>query len=152
MARCVMRIQLRWLGAVSLVCGACDSRGPATGAVPQAQSAGDPPELAARMTELNDCQSRLQETHATYPVQKMQAEGGPPILYVYYNLDERLIHNPFVEHVDGFNDQCELHANDAIGAVRGVLEPKPGAVLDAGDPRSLIDLFTDVCGLRVINN
>lgn len=147
-----MRHQLRIFAVATLAAASCNSSRAVTSGEPQAQSAGDPPALATRLVELNDCQSRLQETHATYPAQKMQAEGGPPILYVYYNLDERLIHNPFVEHVDGFNDECELHANDAIGAVRGVLEPKPGAVVDAGDPRSLVDLFTDVCGLRVINN
>jgi hypothetical protein len=115
-------------------------------------SSSTPGPLRERLIELNDCQSRLQETHATYPVQKIQAEGGTPILYGYYNLDEQFLHNPFTESTTGINDECELFTNDAIGSVRAVLEPKPGAVVDPSDPRSLIDIFTDVCGLRVINN
>jgi len=111
-----------------------------------------PGALRDRLSELNHCQSRLQETRATYPVQRIQGEGGTAILYAYYNLDDRMLDNPFVKPVEGFNDQCESFTNDAIGSVRAVLEPKPGAVVDPGDPNSLIDIFTDVCGLRVINN
>jgi hypothetical protein len=111
-----------------------------------------PAPLRERLLELNQCQSRLQDTHATYRTQRIQAEGDTPVLYAYYNLDQSGIENPFVTPVAGFNDQCEEFAGDAIGTVRAVLEPKPGAVVDPADPESLIDIFTDVCGLRVINN
>jgi len=40
----------------------------------------------------------------------------------------------------------------AIGAVRVVLEPKPGLPTDPTDPRAFIDVFTDISGLFVINN
>jgi hypothetical protein len=116
-------------------------------------TSGVPGALAARIGELNACQSRLQETRRTFPVQDIQAESeGSPILYAFYNLDESGITNTFTTHVPGQNNECTLPANNAIGTVRGVIEPKPGAIVDPNDPRSLIDIFTDVCGLIVINN
>ena len=39
-----------------------------------------------------------------------------------------------------------------IGAVRVVLEPKPGLPTDPNDVRAFIDVFTDISGLFVINN
>jgi len=39
-----------------------------------------------------------------------------------------------------------------IGAVRVVLEPKPGLPTDPNNPRAFIDIFTDISGLFVINN
>ena len=39
-----------------------------------------------------------------------------------------------------------------MGAVRVVLEPKPGLPTDPTDPRAFIDVFTDLSGLFVINN
>src|SRR4030095_10220428 len=47
---------------------------------------------------------------------------------------------------------CEPPVEGAIGTIRAVLEPKTGAVVDPADPRSLIDIFTDVCHVAVINN
>ena len=39
-----------------------------------------------------------------------------------------------------------------IGAVRLVVEPKPGLPTDPNDVRAFIDIFTDLSGLFVINN
>src|SRR2546428_11569644 len=39
-----------------------------------------------------------------------------------------------------------------IGAVRVVLEPKPGPPTDPNNPRAFIDIFTDISPLFVINN
>src|SRR2546428_6166822 len=39
-----------------------------------------------------------------------------------------------------------------IGAVRVVLEPKPGPPTDPNNPRAFIDVFTDISPLFVINN
>src|SRR5207247_9049897 len=39
-----------------------------------------------------------------------------------------------------------------IGAVRVVLEPKPGPPTDPNIPRAFIDIFTDISPLFVINN
>jgi hypothetical protein len=112
-----------------------------------------PTALQNRITELNACQSRLQQTKRTYPVQDIQAEAaGGAIMYAFYNIDSSGIDSPFTTKTAGTNDKCELPVNSAIGSVRAVLEPKPGAVVDANDPRSLVDIFTDVCGVIVINN
>src|SRR2546422_9624957 len=40
----------------------------------------------------------------------------------------------------------------AIGAVRVVLEPRPGPPTDPNNPRAFIDIFTDISPLFVINN
>jgi hypothetical protein len=39
-----------------------------------------------------------------------------------------------------------------VGAVRVVLEPKPGLPTDPNNPRAFIDVFTDISSLFVINN
>lgn len=39
-----------------------------------------------------------------------------------------------------------------VGAVRVVLEPKPGLPTDPNNPRAFNDVFTDISGLFVINN
>jgi hypothetical protein len=39
-----------------------------------------------------------------------------------------------------------------VGAVRVVLEPKPGLPTDPQNPRAFIDVFTDISPLFVINN
>ena len=39
-----------------------------------------------------------------------------------------------------------------VGAVRVVLEPKPGLPIDPTDPRAFNDVFTDISPLFVINN
>jgi hypothetical protein len=65
------------------------------------------------------------------------------------------------EYVVGVNQRGELYrfaANAAngqqrtIGAVRVVLEPKPGLPTDPEDVEAFIDIFTDISGLFVINN
>jgi hypothetical protein len=65
----------------------------------------------------------------------------------------------FTSRIPGINDQAmQTGANAAndglptIGAVRLVLEPKPGLPTDPNDPRAFIDIFTDHSGLFVINN
>lgn len=59
----------------------------------------------------------------------------------------------------GINDNAQQtaanQANCALptkGAVRLVVEPKPGLPTDPNDPRAFIEIFTDVSGLFVINN
>jgi hypothetical protein len=117
-----------------------------------AGSSAVPPPLASRLQELNSCKSRLHDTQATQSVQSIQGKDGPALLYGYYLIDQTGVSDPFTSKVQGFNEQCKLPANAAIGSIRAVLEAKPGAVVDATDPRSLVDIFTDVCGLLVINN
>lgn len=94
-----------------------------------------------------------------------EVEGGgrraKGLLFGYYLLDTtRFQPNVFTSIVPGINDNgvIQTGANFAngglstIGAVRVVLEPKPGLPTDPDDPRAFIDMFTDIAGLFVINN
>ena len=60
--------------------------------------------------------------------------------------------------IPGQNDQAQLTAFGGnggirtIGAVRCVLEPKPGLPTDPNNVRAFIDLFSDLSSLFVINN
>jgi len=80
-------------------------------------------------------------------------------LFQYYLLDTTGFEpNPFTFVIPGVNDTAMLTATGpicglpTIGAVRVVLEPKPGLPTDPNDVQAFIDIFTDVSGLFVINN
>jgi len=81
-------------------------------------------------------------------------------LFQYYLIDTTGFQpNIFTTKVPGINDQAmQTAANQANcalptkGAVRLVVEPKPGLPTDPNDPRAFIDVFTDVSNLFVINN
>lgn len=81
-------------------------------------------------------------------------------LVQYFLLDSSQFQpNIFPTIIPGINDGTRPTAANAangqlptIGAVRVVVEPKPGFPTDPNDPRALIDMFTDVSGLFVINN
>ena len=83
----------------------------------------------------------------------------PSQLFQYYLLDTTGFEpNPFTAIFAGLNDTAMLTATGpecglpTIGAVRVVLEPKPGLPTDPNDVRAFIDIFTDISGLFVINN
>src|SRR3989449_2596858 len=83
----------------------------------------------------------------------------PSQLFQYYLLDTAGFEpNPFTAIFPGVNDTAMLTATGpvcglpTIGAVRVVLEPKPGLPTDPNDVRAFIDIFTDISGLFVINN
>src|SRR5256712_5470822 len=83
----------------------------------------------------------------------------PSQLFQYYLLDTTGFEpNPFTSLFPGVNDTAMLTATGpvcglpTIGAVRVVLEPKPGLPTDPNDVRAFIDIFTDISGLFVINN
>jgi hypothetical protein len=86
-------------------------------------------------------------------------EPKPSRLFQYYLLDTTGFEpNPFTSLIPGVNDTAMLTATGAncglptIGAVRLVLEPKPGLPTDPNNVRAFSDVFTDVSGLFVINN
>src|SRR5262249_61014453 len=66
--------------------------------------------------------------------------------------------NVFTTTIPGINDGVAPTATGpngdlpTIGAIRLVVEPKPGLPTDPRDPGAFIDMFTDVSGLFVINN
>jgi hypothetical protein len=102
----------------------------------------------------------LAERPHTYLAMQAFAEADKPSqLFQYYLLDSRNFEpNVFSAVIPGQNDQAQLTAFGGngglptIGAVRVVLEPKPGLPTDPNDVRAFIDVFTDLSSLFVINN
>lgn len=96
----------------------------------------------------------------TYTPMRVFAEAQKPSrLFQYYLLDTRgFQRNVFTTQIVGINDGAVPTATGpngdlpTIGAVRVVLEPKPGLPTDPHNPRAFIDIFTDISGLFVINN
>ena len=83
----------------------------------------------------------------------------PSQLFQYYLLDTSGFEpNPFTAIFPGLNDTAMPTATGpvcglpTIGAVRVVVEPKPGLPTDPNDVEAFIDIFTDISGLFVINN
>jgi hypothetical protein len=97
--------------------------------------------------------------HSQLPTQAFAEADGASQLFQYYLLDTSGFQpNVFTTIFPGVNDHGQLTATGAncglptVGAVRVVLEPKPGLPTDPNDPRAFIDVFTDISGLFVINN
>lgn len=98
---------------------------------------------------------------STYSPARAFAEADKPSqLFQYYLLDtQRFQPNVFTAIIPGSNDHAiptganaANHQLPTIGAVRVVLEPKPGLPTDPTDVEAFIDIFTDLSGLFVINN
>ncbi len=133
---------------------------------PNPDAAADAAAVAARgdvaplPAPLRDQLVRLTERpHSILPVQARAEADLPSQLFQYYLLDTTGFEpNVFTKITLGVNDHAQLTATGAncglpaIGAVRVVLEPKPGLPTDPTDPRAFIDVFTDISGLFVINN
>src|SRR5262245_62119807 len=97
--------------------------------------------------------------HSVLPVQAFAEADQPSQLFQYYLLYSKSFQpNVFSAVIPGLNDQAQLTAFGGngglptIGAVRVVLEPKPGLPTDPNDVRAFIDVFTDLSSLFVINN
>jgi hypothetical protein len=98
--------------------------------------------------------------HSFLPVQAFNEADGPSQLFQYYLLNTKEFQpNEFTAIIPGVNDGAIPTAANAangqqatIGAVRVVLEPKPGLPTDPNNVGSFIDIFTDISGLFVINN
>jgi hypothetical protein len=97
--------------------------------------------------------------HTIVPLQAFAEADAPSQLFQYYLLDTTGFQpNVFTTQIPGVNDTVQLTVTGAdcglttIGAVRVVLEPKPGLPTDPNDPRAFIDLFTDIDPMFVINN
>jgi hypothetical protein len=109
---------------------------------------------------LKDRLLQLAERPHTYlPIQAFAEADGASQLFQYYLLDTSGFEpNVFTAIFAGINDQVQLTATGGncglptIGAVRVVLEPKPGLPTDPTNPRAFIDVFTDISPLFVINN
>ena len=97
--------------------------------------------------------------HSQLPLQVYAEANGASQLFQYYLLDTSGFQpNVFTQIFPGVNDHVQLTATGAncglptVGAVRVVLEPKPGLPTDPNNPRAFNDVFTDISGLFVINN
>jgi len=100
------------------------------------------------------------ELHNALPTPAFAEADKSSQLFQYYLLDTRHFQpNVFTAIVPGLNDGAIPTAANAangrrptFGAVRVVLEPKPGLPTDPDDIESFIDVFTDIANLFVINN
>jgi hypothetical protein len=99
------------------------------------------------------------QAYAEAESDKAPFKPKPSQLFQYYLLDTSGFEaNPFTSVIPGVNDTAMLTATGpdcglpTLGAVRVVLEPKPGLPTDPNDVRAFIDIFTDISGLFVINN
>ena len=109
---------------------------------------------------LKDLLVRLADRpHSILPVQARAESDTPSQLFQYYLLDTTGFQpNVFTTVIPGVNDHAQISVTGAncglppVGAVRVVLEPKPGLPTDPNDPRAFNDVFTDISGLFVINN
>jgi hypothetical protein len=97
--------------------------------------------------------------HSVLPLQIFAEADSPSQLFQYYLLDTNGFEpNVFTKIFPGINDKVMLTATGGdcglptVGAVRLALEPKPGLPTDPNDIRAVIDIFTDLNPLFVINN
>jgi hypothetical protein len=98
--------------------------------------------------------------HTYLPLTVFAEADSPSQLFQYYLLDGGGFEpNVFTAIIPGVNDGAiPTGANAANaqlrtkGAVRLVVEPKPGLPTDPNDVEAFIDIFTDISGLFVINN
>ena len=112
-----------------------------------------PQPLIDRLVRLAD------RPHTALPLQAFAEADKPSQLFQYYLLDTTGFEpNVFTRIFPGINDTVQLTATGGdcglptIGAVRLVLEPKPGLPTNPADPKAFIDVFTDIMPLFVINN
>jgi hypothetical protein len=146
--------------------GAARAEQPPSPCHPNPNAAADRAAVAARGDVVNlpgplkDRLVQLADRPHTYlPMQAFAEADKPSQLFQYYLLDtDGFQPNVFTAIFPGVNDHVQLTVTGAdcglptIGAVRVVLEPKPGLPTDPNDPRAFIDIFTDISPLFVINN
>jgi len=119
---------------------------------------GDVRHLPAPLRERLGLQAR--RPHTYNPMRAFAEADKPSQLFQYYLLDTGSFQpNVFTAIIPGINDHAiptaanaANHQLSTIGAVRLVLEPKPGLPTDPKDAEAFIDIFTDLSGLFVINN
>jgi len=112
-----------------------------------------PDPLKERLIRLAD------RPHTYLPLQAFAEADHSSQLFQYYLLDtDGFEPNVFTAIFPGVNDNVQLTVTGGncglptIGAVRVVLEPKPGLPTDPNNPRAFNDVFTDISPLFVINN
>jgi hypothetical protein len=138
--------------AASLAAGAAPVRG--GGSITKRKDVKHlPAPLKQRLVEI------AKRPHTYLPLTAFAEADDPSQLFQYYLLDSTGFEpNVFVAILPGQNDEVVPSVTGAngglppLGAVRVVLEPKPGLPTDPNDVDAFIDVFTDISGLFVINN
>jgi hypothetical protein len=112
-----------------------------------------PKSLKDRLVQLAD------RPHTYLPLQVFAEADNTSQLFQYYLLDTSGFEpNVFTKIFPGVNDHVQLTVTGGncglptVGAVRVVLEPKPGLPTDPNNPRAFNDVFTDISPVFVINN
>jgi hypothetical protein len=106
-----------------------------------------PKPLQAQLVQL------IEQPHAFPPIPAFNEAVNPSLLFQYYLLDQSSFQpNVFTAAIPGINDTASPPDSGAFGAIRVVVEPKPGKPLDPNNVRAAIDTFADFAGLNVINN
>ena len=126
-----------------------------------ASAAPDPGTVIANRGDVkhlpNDLKDRLAQLarrpHTFDPMTVFAEAATPSQLFQYYLLDTKHFQpNVFTTTIPGINDGTAPTATGpngdlpTIGAIRVVLEPKPGLPTDPNDPGAFIDMFTDISG------
>src|SRR5256886_3844633 len=103
--------------------------------------------------------TRAGRPHTSLPMTAFAEAATPSQLFQYYLLDTKHIQpNVFTTTIPGINDGTAPTATGpngdkpTIGAIRVVVEPKPGMPTDPNDPGAFIDSVTDIAGLFDNNN
>jgi hypothetical protein len=117
-------------------------------------------DIVALPAPLQDRLAKLaNRPHTIVPLQAFNEADGASQLFQYYLLDTTGFEpNVFTTIFPNVNDHVQLTVTGAncglttVGAVRVVLEPKPGLPTDPSNPRAFIDVFTDIDPMFVINN
>jgi len=109
---------------------------------------------------LQDRLELLANRPSTFPPMTAFSEAPTPSkLFQYYLIDTKHFQpNVFTTTIPGINDGVAPsatgpnHDRPTLGAIRVVVEPKPGLPTDPNNPGAFVDMFTDISGLFVINN
>ena len=95
----------------------------------------------------------IEQPHAFPAIPAFNEAANPSLLFQYYLVDQTSFQpNVFTTQIAGVNDTATPPAQGALGAIRVVVEPKPGLPTDPNDVHAAIDTFADFAGLNVINN
>jgi hypothetical protein len=153
------------IAAVAALAGAMAANAAISGASPSRNSGADSVfERRGDIRHLPDAlQDRLEllaDRPSTFaPMRAFSEAPTPSKLFQYYLIDTRHFQpNVFTTTIPGINDGVAPSATGpnhdlpTLGAIRVVVEPKPGLPTDPNDPGSFVDMFTDISGLFVINN
>jgi hypothetical protein len=147
------------LGAASAALAGASSAGAANGSGADSafEQRGDIRQLPEPLQERLDLLAHRPATFA--PMTAFSEAPTPSRLFQYYLLDTKHFQpNVFTTTIPGINDGVAPSATGpnhdlpTLGAVRVVVEPKPGLPTDPNDPGAFVDMFTDISGLFVINN